>query len=406
MTGAAGLVLSALSALVGFTPGFTPGFTRGAAAHGSTEVASAVVPGPAREDAPWTAREAEHLLDRAGFGARPAEIAYAVRRGREAFVQELLDGYPDEVEPFFFDPPTPPKQRYTDDMSDEAKREIRVQFKRDDRDELGHFAGWWIGQMLDGPHPLRERMTLFWHGYFTSSYREVKLGGPMIRQNELFRAHALGSFRELLGEVIRDPAMVLYLDNDKNRKDNPNENLARELMELFTLGEGHYTEHDVKEAARCLTGFAARYDTGVTFRPGRHDRGKKEVLGVSGRLDADDLLRILLDDEQCPRWLAARTTSCVPSSTSCSAIRSSTPTRSSAGASPVRSTTWWGPRAASGCGRRRASCGWPPVSSASACSTRPTSRAGRADRPGSPPRRCSSAATWPGCCWGWCGWRT
>jgi len=266
-------------------------------------LAGAASPG---EPGAWTAREAEHLLNRAGFGARPAEIAYAVRRGREAFVQELLDGYPEDVESFFFDPPTPPKEQYTDGMSEERKREIRVQFKRDDRDELGHFASWWIGQMLDGPYPLRERMTLFWHGYFTSSYREVKLGGAMIRQNELFRAHALGSFRELLDEVIRDPAMVLYLDNDKNRKGNPNENLARELMELFTLGEGHYTEEDVKEAARALTGFTARYDSGVTFRPGRHDNGRKVVLGVSGRLDGDDLLDILLDQEQCPRWLAGR----------------------------------------------------------------------------------------------------
>lgn len=260
-------------------------------------------------DAPgleWNARNAEHLLNRAGFGARPAELDYAVRIGHAAFVDGLLAGHPAEVEPFFFDPLEAPRRLYTPDMTDAEKQRIKNDFKRDDRSQLNHFSSWWVRQMLEGPHPLQERMTLFWHGYFTSSYREVKIGAVMIRQNELFREHALGSFEELLREIVRDPAMVRYLSNDKNSKDSPNENLARELMELFTLGDGHYTEEDVKEAARSLTGYDVRFGEDVVFRRGRHDRGLKTVLGKSGRHGADDLIDILLAQEQCPRWVVTR----------------------------------------------------------------------------------------------------
>jgi len=253
----------------------------------------------------WNARAAEHLLNRAGFGARPAEIERAVRVGQAAFVEELLAGYGDE-EPFFLDPPERPARAEMAAMGPEERREAQGRYRREQRELLFQFSGWWIDQMLEGRHPLRERMTLFWHGYFTSSFREVKNAAAMVRQNELYRKHALGRFDQLLREVVRDPAMLAYLDNDQNRKASPNENLARELMELLTLGEGNYTEQDVKEAARALTGWQAREGESAFFNRRQHDRGRKSVLGVSGNLDADGLVDVLLKQPACPRWVAGK----------------------------------------------------------------------------------------------------
>ena len=259
---------------------------------------------PAATDVEWDARKAEHLFNRAGFGARPAEISYALRIGHAATVEVLLAGSPVEQEPFFLDLPHRPTRAEKVGMTDEERRELRSEIRSQDREQLFHFAAWWIDQMIDGPHPLRERMVLFWHGHFTSSYRDVKEGGAMILQNETFREHALGNFGDLTRAIVRDPAMILYLDNDSNRKGNPNENLARELMELFTLGEGNYTEEDVKEAARALTGWRVSYPDGAYFSSARHDRGTKSVLGESGRFGADELVDLLLDQPACSRWIA------------------------------------------------------------------------------------------------------
>ena len=253
----------------------------------------------------WNARAAEHLLNRAGFGARPAEIERAVRVGQAAFVEELLAGY-GEDEPFFLDPPQRPARAEMAAMGPDARREAQGRYRRKQRELLFQFSGWWIEEMLDGRHPLRERMTLFWHGYFTSSFREVRDAAAMVRQNELCREHALARFDQLLREMLRDPAMLAYLDNDQNRKASPNENLARELMELFTLGEGNYTEQDVKEAARALTGWQAREGEEAFFNRRQHDRGRKTVLGVSANLDADGLVDVLLEQPACPRWVAGK----------------------------------------------------------------------------------------------------
>jgi len=165
------------------------------------------------------------------------------------------------------------------------------------------FLSWWVGRMLAGEEPLRERMVLFWHGHFTSSMEAVKSSYEMIQQNQLFRRHALGSFRELLHGVVHDPAMLVYLDNVSSRKQAPNENFARELLELYTLGEGNYTEEDVREVARAFTGWG-QANGRFHFDKHRHDDGKKRVLGVSGRLDGDDVVEILLRQPACARHLA------------------------------------------------------------------------------------------------------
>ncbi len=253
----------------------------------------------------WDARKAEHLFNRAGFGARPAEIAAAVALGQKACVERLLAGKESDYEPFWIDDDSRPSPREMQDMAPSERQEMQRDHVRHDHEELAHFAGWWIERMLDAKDPLRERMTLFWHGYFTSSMRDVRSSAAMIRQNELFRTHALGSFADLLHAIVRDPAMLAYLDNDKNKKLNPNENFARESMELFSLGEGNYTEKDVKEAARALTGWVTR-DGHAIFLPRNHDSREKTILGVTKDFDADQFVDLLLEQPACPKWVARK----------------------------------------------------------------------------------------------------
>jgi uncharacterized protein (DUF1800 family) len=161
--------------------------------------------------------------------------------------------------------------------------------------------------MLATPSPLTERMTLFWHNHFATSQQKVRSPQLMYRQNALLRREATGSFATLLREVARDPAMLVYLDNAGNRRQAPNENFAREVMELFTLGEGHYSEHDVKEAARAFTGWSLDRETGeYTYRRVWHDYGVKAVLGRTGRLDGDDVIDILLARRETANFIAAK----------------------------------------------------------------------------------------------------
>ncbi len=267
-------------------------------------VASLALAAPASSE--WTPERAEHLLNRASFGARPAEIEAAVRTGQQALVQQLLSGFVEPAEPFFVDAPVRPDRRQLEGLSEKQRRDALERYRRDERELLFAYAGWWIEQMIEAEHPLREKLVLFWHGYFTSSMREVRNGEAMIRQNELFRRHALGNFGELLRAVLRDPAMLEYLDNNQNRKDKPNENLARELLELFTLGLGNYSEQDIKEAARALTGWRTQGGSEALYSPRQHDNGKKTILGRTGRFDADDLVDIVLAHPACPRRVAGK----------------------------------------------------------------------------------------------------
>ncbi|MCC7014335.1 MAG: DUF1800 domain-containing protein [Planctomycetes bacterium] len=254
----------------------------------------------------WGPRQAEHLFNRAGFGARPNEIGYALRMPHTDFVEQLLKGFAEGGDPFFVEPLARPARREFEGDED-AYRKALERYRREERALLVGYSGWWVDQMIDGKDPLREKMVLFWHGYFTSSARDVKSATAMVRQNELFHRHALGNFRELLRAIVRDPAMIEYLDNNQNRKGNPNENLAREIMELFTLGEGHYTEDDIKEGARALTGWRTNDDkTDAYFVSRQHDSGVKTILGRKGKFDADDFVDILLDQPACPRWIARR----------------------------------------------------------------------------------------------------
>jgi hypothetical protein len=259
-----------------------------------------------RPDFVWDAARAEHLLNRAGFGARPEEVERFVELGQAGAVAELLDVGPVIDEPFHARMRGRESLRgRMDEMSrEEAERMVREMRAADTR-QLRDYLSWWVERMVAGEDPLRERMTLFWHGHFTSSMDDVKNSHEMIVQNRLLREHALGDFRALVHAIARDPAMLEYLDNDVNRRGRPNENFARELMELFTLGEGNYTEEDVKEAARAFTGWT---DDRGTFRFERrlHDFGEKTVLGVTGLLDGDDVIDVLLAQKACARLVAGK----------------------------------------------------------------------------------------------------
>jgi uncharacterized protein (DUF1800 family) len=159
--------------------------------------------------------------------------------------------------------------------------------------------------MMHGGHPLREKMTLFWHNHFATSATKVQSATLMYRQNQLLRQHALGKFSTLLHEVGRDPAMLVWLDASQNVKGRPNENYAREVMEIFTLGVGNYTEKDVRESARAFTGWSVEEQRAV-FAADRHDDGTKTILGQSGKWKDDDVGRILLDQPAAARFLAGK----------------------------------------------------------------------------------------------------
>jgi uncharacterized protein (DUF1800 family) len=164
---------------------------------------------------------------------------------------------------------------------------------------------WWLYRMLFSPDPLTERLTLLWHNHFATSNRKVQDLALMREQNELFRKHARANFGDLLRSVVKHPAMLVWLDADANRKGHPNENLARELLELFTLGIGHYTEADVRDAARALTGWAV-VDGRFGFRETRHDVEDKTILGRTAQLNGDALVELLLEHPTTAERLASR----------------------------------------------------------------------------------------------------
>ena len=236
---------------------------------------------------PWNPRWAAHLLRRAAFGGSPEQVARAVRDGLGPTVKRLLEGAPGH------------------DKTDTLLAGVGERFASGG--QIEKLRGWWVYAMLHGGHPLREKLTLFWHGHFATSVAKVKSARLMYRQNQLLRKHALGGFPALLRDVGRDPAMLVWLDSNRNVKGSPNENYARELMELFTLGEGNYTETDVREAARAFTGWHTDDEqTAFAFNKDEHDGEAKTVLGRAGNWDGDDVVGIVLNRPACGLFLAGK----------------------------------------------------------------------------------------------------
>jgi uncharacterized protein (DUF1800 family) len=236
---------------------------------------------------PWDLRRVVHLHRRAGFAARWAELQRDLTDGPGLSIDRMLRGR-SRAEG------VPP------DFAETADTLARLAVEAKDIDRL---KAWWVYRMLFGPDPLSERLALFWHNHFATS--AAKAGLAVRAQNDLFRRLGRAPFGELLNAVARDPALLLYLDAPANRKGKPNENLARELLELFTLGIGHYTEADVKEAARALTGWTLDKER---FREDAalHDAGDKTILGQKGAWRGGDLLRLTLQHPATAGRLAAR----------------------------------------------------------------------------------------------------
>jgi uncharacterized protein (DUF1800 family) len=247
---------------------------------------------------------ARHLLNRTGFDAHPGQIAAIATLSRREAVDRLLASATVEAR-------TPPPGWAGEFISPRRLRDLsgedRKQFQRQQVERAVELKNWWVTEMLTTPSPLTERMTLFWHNHFTSSVQKVRSGTLMYRQNVLLRRHALGNFGQLLHAVSKDPAMLVYLDSATNRRGQPNENFAREVMELFTVGEGSYTEADIREAARSFTGWSINPDTGeFLWRAFAHDGSVKTVLGRSGEFKGDDVLGILLAQPQTAEFVVAK----------------------------------------------------------------------------------------------------
>ncbi len=281
----------------------------------------------------WSRHHAAHLLERAGFGATPEEIDQFAKLTPTQAVRRLVyfDGVPPvKLPPFehsgvFKDglDPFPSSRPATTALAKETGEALGIKVKqsgnrplqpvvneffywlRASRLETDRVVYWWANRMLASPRPLEEKMALFWHGHFATNEDKVRDYRKMLKQLNLFQTEGLGDFRTLLIGVAQDPAMLAFLDAGVNVKGAPNENFAREIMELFTMGVGNYGEKDIREAARAFTGW--NY-VGLDFRvnPEQHDDGMKEVLGHTGAFNGVDVIDIILDQDVTPEFMAAK----------------------------------------------------------------------------------------------------
>ncbi len=256
---------------------------------------------------PWDLRWAGHLYRRAAFGGSLPELKAAVKAGPDAAVERLFAGGPGQAE---FD-------QLMDAVAPGSAQPRQP--GNPNADPLGvDLEGWWLHRMAATPHPLLERLTLFWHNHFATSVAKVKLTALMRDQNLTLRRHALGPFGPLVQAMSQDPAMLVWLDSNSNVRGRANENYARELMEIFCLGVGAYTEADVREVARAFTGWhtnAATGDAGYnpqdfrpafTFLASQHDGGDKTVLGKTGKWDGTDVVRIVTGHPACARYVVRK----------------------------------------------------------------------------------------------------
>jgi uncharacterized protein (DUF1800 family) len=231
---------------------------------------------------PWDLKKVGHLYRRAAFGATWSQLEAGLKAGPTKTIDELLKPDPAQAE----------LDKLTAPLAESISRANNGPQAR----------AWWVHRMLYSPEPLREKLTLFWHNHFATSNAKVNNAGFMLGQYQLMRRHALGNFRALLQEMSQDPAMMVWLDTSLSKKGMPNENYARELMELFSLGIGHYTEKDIREAARAFTGWDIKDKKGV-FDAKEHDNGDKAVLGRKGKWAGRDIVNICLDQPSAPLFI-------------------------------------------------------------------------------------------------------
>jgi Protein of unknown function (DUF1800) len=281
----------------------------------------------------WSYDRAAHLLERAGFGGTPEDIQQLANMSPEAAVHRLvyysaIDN--SHLKPFehsgVHDPsfePFPPSRPATTDLARTTGEALGVKVKaagnrrlqpvvnrffywlRASMLETDRVAYWWANRMLTTRRPLEEKMALFWHGHFAVNEPKVRDYRKLLQQLELFYTHGTGNFRELLIGVAQDPAMLAFLDAGVNVKGAPNENFAREIMELFTMGVGHYTEHDIREAARAFTGWNY-VDLQFVVHADQHDAGDKTILGRTGNFNGVDVIDLILAQPATANFIAGK----------------------------------------------------------------------------------------------------
>jgi uncharacterized protein (DUF1800 family) len=260
----------------------------------------------------WNYETAAHLLNRAGFGGPPEEITRLTDLGHEAALSSLLDyeKIPDPTpNPVWAVPDLgrAERQKAIQALPPEEKKLAQQAEQRTQAQQIIELRGWWLDRMARGPRPFQEKMVLFWHGHFATSYEKVRDAYYMWRQNDLFRRFGTDYWLRLLIEAGQDPAMLIWLDQAQSRKEHPNENYAREVMELFTLGEGHYAEKDVTEAARALTGWSLdRQMEQFVNRPLFHDNGSKTFLGLTGNLTGEDVMAQIVRQPQAAVFITGK----------------------------------------------------------------------------------------------------
>jgi uncharacterized protein (DUF1800 family) len=252
-----------------------------------------------------SADDARHLLNRSGFAASQAEIAKFTGMTRAEAAQTLVAGAKDVATtpaPKWVSEPIVPASKYRDMSREDKEAERKLNLER-----AFDLREWWFREMLTTPSPLTEKMTLFWHNHFATSQQKVRYSNMMYEQNVLIRKYALGNFGLMLHQMARNPAMLIYLDNANSRKEQPNENFAREVMELFTLGEGNYTEKDIKEVARAFTGWSLDRETGeFMFRRFIHDAGEKTIFGKKGNFEGDQALDLMLKRPEAAQFITRK----------------------------------------------------------------------------------------------------
>ncbi len=237
---------------------------------------------------PWNARRIGHLLRRAAFGASAQRMQLCKERGPDGSVNWLLE----------FDPAS--------DVGGLNAFLQQAQALYDIRQSPVYAAQWWFHRMIHTPAPLQEKLAVMWHDHFATSATKVGRSDWMHDQVELFRTHGTGSFRELLVAVGRQPAMLRWLDGHASHKSAPNENYAREILELFSLGVGHYTEPDIQELARCFTGWLITGGREARFDKNRWDEGEKTVFGHKGAYNDEQAVDVILQHPQAPKYIAWR----------------------------------------------------------------------------------------------------
>lgn len=251
--------------------------------------------------------KARRLLLRAGFGGTPDEVARLHALGLKGAVESLVEYRrgPDWNLPLDV-ASTIASQQELKQLSRQERRRVEQERRKKDAAQLRRLRAWWLERMVKSPRPLEEKLTLFWHGHFATEHQVVRDSYALWRQQELLRGSA-DDFSALLHGIVRDAAMLRYLDNHRNERGRPNENLARELMELFSMGEGNYTEQDIRQAARALTGYTFhRESAAFRFAAGKHDAGEKEIFAVKAAFDGDQLVDLILDQPATPRFVAKK----------------------------------------------------------------------------------------------------